>query len=70
MMDFLKAFPAVSRDEYLWEWSVPQIRLALFDNTHVEYLTDKQAEVEKARKNSKIFTSAQALISDLGGVVL
>lgn len=70
MIDFLKAHPGVSRDEYLWEWTVPQVKLALFDNTHVEYLSEEQAKVEKARRSGNVFTSAKSLVSDLGGVVL
>lgn len=49
MIDFLKAFPFVSRDEYMWKWTVPQIKLASADNTHVRYLTEKQAAMRKAK---------------------
>lgn len=48
MVDFLKAFPFVSKEEYMWEWTVPQIKLASADNTHVRYLSEKQAEMRKA----------------------
>lgn len=50
MMDFLKQFPFVSKEEYLWEWTVPQVRLATLDNTHVVYLNDKQAKDMKAKR--------------------
>ena len=50
MMDFLKAYPSVTKDEYMWSWSVPQIKLAAFDFSHVIYLTDKQKEKRKAKK--------------------
>jgi hypothetical protein len=70
MIDFLKAHPGISRDEYLWEWTVPQVKLALYDNTHIEYLTERQAEIEKARRSGNIFDNATALMNDLGGVVL
>ena len=66
MKDFLKAMPSVSRDEYLWEWTVPQIQLSLFDQTRVEYLNEAQAEMEKQRRNSQYFSNAQSLASDLG----
>ena len=49
MMDFLKAYPSVTKDEYMWSWSVPQIKLAAFDFSHVVYLTDKQKEKRKAK---------------------
>lgn len=66
MIDFLKAVPCVTRDEYLWSWTVPQIQLALFDQTHVEYLTEKQAEIEKARRLGHIYSSAGTFANDLG----
>lgn len=66
MIDFLKAHPGVTRDEYLWEWSVPQIKLALYDNTHAEYLTEEQAKIEKRRKHAVRYTDATSLMNDLG----
>lgn len=62
MTDFLKANPYVTRDEYLWEWTVPQIRLASYDYTHVEYLSEKEIE----KKKRKSIDSAEDLLSDLG----
>lgn len=47
-MDFLKAYPSVTKEQYMWEWTIPQIRLASVDNTHIVYLTDKQIEVMKS----------------------
>jgi hypothetical protein len=49
MMDFLKNFPFVTREEYMWKWTVPQIKLASYDFTHVNYLTEKQAKMRKAK---------------------
>lgn len=66
MIDFITAHPGVTRDEYLWKWTVPQIRLSLYDNTHVEYLTEEQAKIEKARNSAEYFDSGAALASDLG----
>ena len=66
MMDFLKAYPNVTRDEYLWEWSVPQVRLATYDNTHTEYLTEEQAKREHRRKHAKRYDNMAALANDLG----
>lgn len=70
MTDFLKALPSVSRDEYLWEWTVPQVQLSLFDQTRVEYLTEKQAQIEKDRKNAQFYSTGASLANDLGVVVL
>lgn len=50
MMDFLKAYPSVTKDEYMWSWSVPQIKLAAFDFSHSIFLSDKQKEKRKAKK--------------------
>lgn len=49
MIDFLKNHPAVTRDEYMWEWTVPQIELASFDYSHIITLSEK----EKRRRKRK-----------------
>lgn len=62
-MDFIKAFPSVTKEQYMWEWTVPQIRIASADSTHVVYLTEKQAEIRKTKKyNSNNIEE----LSDLG----
>lgn len=66
MIDFLKAHPFVSKEEYLWEWTIPQIRLANYDFTHILYLSEEQAK----KINATIETSPDSLISDLGAMVL
>lgn len=38
MIDFLRANPYVSKEEYMWKWTVPQIKLASYDFSHIEYL--------------------------------
>lgn len=63
MVDFLKANPYVTREEYMWEWSVPQIKLASFDFTHVKYLSEDEA---KNKKNEVTYGSPQDLVNDLG----
>lgn len=52
MTDFLKQNPYVSREEYMWGMSVAQTRLAMYDYTHTEYLSDKQVQMLKARNNA------------------
>lgn len=49
MMDFLKQFPFVTKEEYLWKWTVPQIRLANIDTTHIVYLDEKKSKKMKGR---------------------
>lgn len=61
MIDFLKAFPFVTKDEYMWEWTVPQVKLASADNTHVRYLSEKEAERRKATRHD-----GSDLMNDLG----
>lgn len=65
MIDFLKAHPSVKRDEYMWEWTVPQIQLAICDNTHIEYLTEDQAKRDKMRKNA-LKVEDTGVLNDLG----
>ena len=70
MIDFLKSVPGVTKDEYLWSYSVPQIELSLYDQTRVEYLTEEQAKIEKARRNARYVDSESLLSSDLGIPIL
>ena len=48
MVDFLKANPFVTMEDYKWKLSVPMIRLMSYDNTRVHYLSEKQASRKKA----------------------
>jgi hypothetical protein len=61
MMDFLKAYPNITRNEYLWELSVPMIKLMSIDNTRVHYLSEKDVK----RKNAKVIDGTN-LKNDLG----
>lgn len=60
-MDFLKAYPNITRNEYLWELSVPMIKLMSIDNTRVHYLSEKDVK----RKNAKVIDGTN-LKNDLG----
>lgn len=53
MMDFLKAFPFISQEEYKWKFSLPMIKLMSADNTRVNYLSEKQAEQRKSKTINK-----------------
>lgn len=70
MIDFLKAHPQITRDEYLWEWTVPQVELATIDNTHVEYLSEEQAKIERGRVMAEDMDSEENLMNDLGISIL
>jgi hypothetical protein len=63
MVDFLKANPFVSMEDYRWKYSVPYIRLMAADNTRIHYLSEKQA---KNRKSKKIDGNRPMLLNDLG----
>lgn len=54
MFDFLKAFPSVTMNQYMWEMTVPQILLAQHDTTNIEYLTEEQAKKAKAVKINSV----------------
>ena len=64
MIDFLRNNPYVTRDEYMWKWTIPQILLASYDFTHVNYLSDKQ--MENRKKEKKTFDNPADFISALG----
>lgn len=63
MMDYLKAHPGVTMEEYMWKLSVPFIKITSYDTTHVLYLSEKQAEARKAKKCGNGDYTA---LSDLG----
>ena len=67
MVDFLKAYPFVSMEEYKWGLSIPMIRLMCADNTHIHYLSDKEKE---RRKCVQVGGSNGVLLNDLGLPVL
>ena len=48
MFDFIKAYPSVTMEQYMWHMTVPQILLAQYDTTHIEYLSEEQAKKDKA----------------------
>ena len=67
MIDFLKANPYVNREEYQWEWSIPQIKLALYDYTHIEYSNNKSEKKEtKEIKNKNIIGGDDDMIKMFG----
>ena len=66
MIDFLRANPYVSREEYLWQWTIPQVKLASLDYSHVECLTEEQAKADKNRKNAVRIDNVMDLVNDLG----
>ena len=49
MVDFLKANPFISYEQYRWGLSVPMIRLMSTDNTRVHYLSEKEVKNRKTK---------------------
>ena len=49
MVDFLKANPFITYEQYRWGLSVPMIRLMSADNTRVHYLSEKEAKNRKSK---------------------
>ena len=66
MVDFLKAFPFVTMEEYKWKYSVPMIKLMSMDNTRIHYKSDK--EIEKTNTNT--INSAEDLFRSFGAPVI
>lgn len=64
MMDFLKENPSVTKEAYMWEWTVPQLKLASMDRTRVKYLTEKEVEAKKSKQYSS--NNIDEIKNDLG----
>lgn len=62
MVDFLKANPFVTMDDYKWGLSVPMIRLMISDNTRIHYMSEKESKME----NAVVINDADDLMNDLG----
>ena len=65
MVDFLKLCPFMSMEDYLWKYSIPMIKIMGMDNSHVNYLSEKEAERRKAR-TLDMNKSVEDLNNDLG----
>lgn len=61
MIDFLRANTWCSREEYLWNMTVPQVRLAATDFSHVDY---NEKKAQRKHKNSKQHTSTKRTINN------
>jgi len=70
MVDFLKACPFVTMEDYKWKLSVPMIRLMMMDNTHVNYLTEKQVARRKGKMiDVEKLAEQHSLVNDFGGTI-
>lgn len=71
MIDFLRSNTWCSQEQYKWSMTVPQIRLASMDFTHLEYLDtedNKKANKNKNLENATIIRTAEDIkaLSDVG----
>lgn len=67
MIDFLRSNTWCSQDEYKWGMTVPQVRLASMDFTHIEYLSDSEKKGGNGG-NETVINGAEDLknLNDLG----
>ena len=61
MVDFLKANPFISMEQYIRAMNPAMIRIMTADNTHVRYLSEKEAQQRKAK-----VLDGKNLMNDLG----
>ena len=66
MVDFLKANPFMTMDDYLWKYSIPMIKIMGMDNSHVNYLSEKQAANRGVKTDDVNNKSVEELNNDLG----
>ena len=66
MVDFLKANPFMTMEDYLWKYSIPMIKIMGMDNSHVNYLSEKQAANRGVNTVDVNRMSVDELNNDLG----
>ena len=69
MMDYLKAMPSVSMNDYMWKMTVPQISLGTIDTTRLEYpktKNDKYGVISSGEK-VKVLETPEDLLSVFSG---
>lgn len=66
MIDFLKTNPYITREEYMWQWTIPQISLAAYDFTHVRYISEKESKRHNKRPvSSRKYDNPKDFVNDL-----
>ena len=66
MVDFLKANPYMSMEDYMWKYSIPMIRIMGMDNSHVNYLSEKQAKKRGGKIIDTKTKTVEEISNDLG----
>lgn len=70
MMDFLKAYPFLTVEDYYWNYSHIMIQLMIRDASKVIYLSEKQAKKMKTKKKCRRVNDITELMNDFGGTDL
>ena len=68
-MDFLKAYPFITMEQYKWGLSIVEIRLMSYDASRVIYLSDKQAKKQKTLRTAQRVDNPMDLLNDFGAPV-
>lgn len=63
MVDFLKANPFVTMEEYMWKMNPCMIKLMSIDNTRIEYRSNKKVTLVDG-------TNLNSLVNDLGTPII
>lgn len=66
MVDFLKANPYMSMEDYMWKYSIPMIKIMGMDNSHVNYLSEKQAKERGGKTIDTKTRTVEEISNDLG----
>lgn len=66
MVDFLKANPFMTMEDYLWKYSIPMIKIMGMDNSHVNYLSEREAKNRGVKNVDVNGKSVEELNNDLG----
>lgn len=66
MVDFLKANPFMTIEDYMWKYSIPMIKIMGMDNSHVNYLSEKEAQNRGVKNVDVNNMSVEELNNELG----
>ena len=71
MIDFLRSNTWCSREEYLWELTVPQVQLSSIDFSHVNY-NKRKSDRKHGHKRTKSISTGDMLknMTDNGTPIL
>lgn len=66
MMDFLKAYPFITIEDYRWKLSVVEVRLMSYDASRIIYLSDKESKKQRTVKTAQRVDNPMELMTDVG----